>query len=117
MRYCPTGLKVSWVEIAVTWLLIDCVPHRSDALGHILPQFGKDWTHKGIAKLYHNIYQYVKGFLGDSLLHFSQYSHLTITKGHYQFIMAASGSGVDSGSPLSCMFSWLFAVSEVIAKV
>lgn len=35
----------------------DCVPHRSDALGHILPQFGKDWTHKGIAKLYHNIHQ------------------------------------------------------------
>lgn len=33
---------------------------RSDALGHILPQFGKDWTHKGIAKLYHKIHQYVK---------------------------------------------------------
>uniref|UniRef100_A0A3B5AWW1 Phosphatidate phosphatase LPIN2-like n=1 Tax=Stegastes partitus TaxID=144197 RepID=A0A3B5AWW1_9TELE len=30
---------------------------RSDALGHILPQFGKDWTHKGIAKLYHKIHQ------------------------------------------------------------
>lgn len=35
------------------------VSHRSDALGHILPQFGKDWTHKGIAKLYHKIHQYV----------------------------------------------------------
>lgn len=30
---------------------------RSDALGHILPQFGKDWTHKGIAKLYHKIHE------------------------------------------------------------
>uniref|UniRef100_A0A671XNU8 Lipin 3 n=1 Tax=Sparus aurata TaxID=8175 RepID=A0A671XNU8_SPAAU len=30
---------------------------ESDALGHILPQFGKDWTHKGIAKLYHKIHQ------------------------------------------------------------
>ncbi|TMS19078.1 Phosphatidate phosphatase LPIN2 [Larimichthys crocea] len=29
----------------------------SDALGHILPQFGKDWTHKGIARLYHKIHQ------------------------------------------------------------
>lgn len=36
---------------------VDCVPYRSDALGHILPQFGKDWTHKGIAKLYHSIHQ------------------------------------------------------------
>lgn len=36
------------------------VSRRSDALGHILPQFGKDWTHKGIAKLYHKIHEYVK---------------------------------------------------------
>lgn len=28
---------------------------RSDALGQILPQLGKDWTHQGIAKLYHAI--------------------------------------------------------------
>ncbi|EQB79086.1 lipin 2 [Camelus ferus] len=27
----------------------------SDALGQILPQLGKDWTHQGIAKLYHSI--------------------------------------------------------------
>uniref|UniRef100_A0A3Q4HKK5 phosphatidate phosphatase n=1 Tax=Neolamprologus brichardi TaxID=32507 RepID=A0A3Q4HKK5_NEOBR len=31
--------------------------YGSDALGHILPQFGKDWTHKGIAKLYHKIHE------------------------------------------------------------
>ena len=30
-------------------------PLRSDALGQILPQLGKDWTHQGIAKLYHSI--------------------------------------------------------------
>uniref|UniRef100_A0A3Q2W765 Zgc:123305 n=1 Tax=Haplochromis burtoni TaxID=8153 RepID=A0A3Q2W765_HAPBU len=35
-------------------ILVSC---RSDALGHILPQFGKDWTHKGIAKLYHKIHK------------------------------------------------------------
>ncbi|KAM3621913.1 uncharacterized protein V6R79_017810 [Siganus canaliculatus] len=36
---------------------IDGTITKSDALGHILPQFGKDWTHKGIAKLYHRIHQ------------------------------------------------------------
>lgn len=35
---------------------IDGTITKSDALGHILPQFGKDWTHKGIAKLYHKIH-------------------------------------------------------------
>lgn len=29
---------------------------RSDALGHILPQLGKDWTHQGITSLYHKIH-------------------------------------------------------------
>ncbi|XP_061688151.1 phosphatidate phosphatase LPIN2-like isoform X2 [Syngnathoides biaculeatus] len=36
---------------------IDGTITKSDALGHILPQFGKDWTHKDIAKLYHRIHQ------------------------------------------------------------
>ncbi|XP_077583061.1 phosphatidate phosphatase LPIN2 isoform X2 [Stigmatopora nigra] len=36
---------------------IDGTITKSDALGHILPQFGKDWTHKDIAKLYHKIHQ------------------------------------------------------------
>jgi phosphatidate phosphatase LPIN len=31
---------------------IDGTVTRSDALGHILPKFGKDWSHKGIAKFY-----------------------------------------------------------------
>ncbi|NXP76998.1 LPIN2 phosphatase, partial [Ramphastos sulfuratus] len=34
---------------------IDGTITKSDALGHILPQLGKDWTHQGIAKLYHSI--------------------------------------------------------------
>ncbi|KAM9387326.1 phosphatidate phosphatase LPIN2 [Phaethornis superciliosus] len=34
---------------------IDGTITKSDALGQILPQFGKDWTHQGIAKLYHSI--------------------------------------------------------------
>nr|XP_013810488.1 PREDICTED: phosphatidate phosphatase LPIN1 [Apteryx mantelli mantelli] len=32
---------------------IDGTITRSDTLGHILPTLGKDWTHQGIAKLYH----------------------------------------------------------------
>ncbi|XP_060086898.1 phosphatidate phosphatase LPIN3 [Heteronotia binoei] len=35
---------------------IDGTITKSDALGHILPHLGKDWTHQGIAKLYHKIH-------------------------------------------------------------
>ncbi|XP_019365343.1 PREDICTED: phosphatidate phosphatase LPIN3 isoform X3 [Gavialis gangeticus] len=35
---------------------IDGTITKSDALGHILPHLGKDWTHHGIAKLYHKIH-------------------------------------------------------------
>ncbi|XP_047296344.1 phosphatidate phosphatase LPIN3 isoform X6 [Homo sapiens] len=34
---------------------IDGTITKSDALGHILPQLGKDWTHQGITSLYHKI--------------------------------------------------------------
>ncbi|XP_052390438.1 phosphatidate phosphatase LPIN1-like isoform X1 [Carassius gibelio] len=36
---------------------IDGTITRSDKLGHILPTLGKDWTHQGIASLYHSISQ------------------------------------------------------------
>ncbi|XP_066526684.1 phosphatidate phosphatase LPIN1 isoform X2 [Hoplias malabaricus] len=36
---------------------IDGTITRSDTLGHILPTLGKDWTHQGIARLYHNVSQ------------------------------------------------------------
>ncbi|NXR09417.1 LPIN3 phosphatase, partial [Semnornis frantzii] len=35
---------------------IDGTITRSDALGHILPHLGKDWTHHGIVKLFHKIH-------------------------------------------------------------
>ncbi|XP_025047030.1 phosphatidate phosphatase LPIN3 isoform X1 [Alligator sinensis] len=35
---------------------IDGTITKSDALGHILPHLGKDWTHHGITKLYHKIH-------------------------------------------------------------
>lgn len=34
-----------------------CFVSRSDTLGHILPTLGKDWTHQGIARLYHKVSQ------------------------------------------------------------
>ncbi|XP_063312059.1 phosphatidate phosphatase LPIN3-like [Pelobates fuscus] len=34
---------------------IDGTVTKSDALGHILPQLGKDWTQQGIVQLYHAI--------------------------------------------------------------
>lgn len=36
---------------------IDGTVTRSDALGHILPQLGKDWTQPGIVQLYNAIYK------------------------------------------------------------
>uniref|UniRef100_A0A8C6TW50 phosphatidate phosphatase n=1 Tax=Neogobius melanostomus TaxID=47308 RepID=A0A8C6TW50_9GOBI len=36
---------------------IDGTITRSDTLGHILPTLGKDWTHQGIAHLYHKVSQ------------------------------------------------------------
>jgi phosphatidate phosphatase LPIN len=31
---------------------VDGTITRSDMLGHVLPRLGRDWAHKGIAKLY-----------------------------------------------------------------
>ncbi|XP_061877556.1 phosphatidate phosphatase LPIN2-like [Entelurus aequoreus] len=36
---------------------IDGTITKSDVFGQILPQLGKDWTHQGIAKLYHSVHQ------------------------------------------------------------
>ncbi|XP_030635025.1 phosphatidate phosphatase LPIN2-like [Chanos chanos] len=36
---------------------IDGTITKSDVFGQILPQLGKDWTHRGIAKLYHTIHE------------------------------------------------------------
>uniref|UniRef100_A0A8B9KYN4 phosphatidate phosphatase n=1 Tax=Astyanax mexicanus TaxID=7994 RepID=A0A8B9KYN4_ASTMX len=36
---------------------IDGTITRSDTLGHILPTLGKDWTHQGIARLFHKVSQ------------------------------------------------------------
>lgn len=48
--------KALYVDIEL-WRVCVCVrvTYRSDVFGQILPQLGKDWTHQGIAKLYHSV--------------------------------------------------------------
>lgn len=49
----------SWWNMRAMWGCLRVTPlcaSRSDALGHILPQLGKDWTHQGITSLYHKIH-------------------------------------------------------------
>ncbi|CDW90374.1 phosphatidate phosphatase lpin3 [Stylonychia lemnae] len=43
---CRDKIVISDVDGTIT---------KSDMLGHVLPRFGKDWTHQGIAKLYTGI--------------------------------------------------------------
>ncbi|XP_029990821.1 phosphatidate phosphatase LPIN2 isoform X2 [Sphaeramia orbicularis] len=62
---------------------IDGTITKSDALGHILPQFGKDWTHQGIAKLYHRIHQNGYKFLYCSARAIGM---AAITKGYLQWV-------------------------------
>ena len=48
-------------QILLNWKLIKLILFlsRSDVFGQILPQLGKDWTHPGIARLYHLVHEYV----------------------------------------------------------
>ncbi|XP_026853416.2 phosphatidate phosphatase LPIN2 isoform X1 [Electrophorus electricus] len=62
---------------------IDGTITKSDALGHILPQLGKDWTHQGIAKLYHRIHQNGYKFLYCSARAIGM---ADITKGYLQWV-------------------------------
>ncbi|XP_061076750.1 phosphatidate phosphatase LPIN2-like isoform X1 [Conger conger] len=62
---------------------IDGTITKSDALGHILPQLGKDWTHHGIARLYHKIHQNGYKFLYCSARAIGM---ADITKGYLQWV-------------------------------
>ncbi|XP_063071200.1 zgc:123305 isoform X2 [Engraulis encrasicolus] len=62
---------------------IDGTITKSDALGHILPQLGKDWTHHGIAKLYHKIHKNGYKFLYCSARAIGMSA---ITKGYLQWV-------------------------------
>ncbi|XP_067359462.1 phosphatidate phosphatase LPIN2-like isoform X1 [Channa argus] len=92
---------------------IDGTITRSDALGHILPQFGKDWTHKDIAKLYHKIHQNGYKFLYCSARAIGM---AAITKNYLQWVND-KGTVLPKGPVLlapSSLFSALHR--EVIEK-
>ncbi|XP_029005611.2 zgc:123305 [Betta splendens] len=92
---------------------IDGTITKSDALGHILPQFGKDWTHKGIAKLYHKIHQNGYKFLYCSARAIGM---AAITKNYLQWVND-QGTVLPKGPVLlapSSLFSALHR--EVIEK-
>ncbi|XP_067094187.1 phosphatidate phosphatase LPIN2-like isoform X1 [Osmerus mordax] len=92
---------------------IDGTITKSDALGHILPQLGKDWTHHGIAKLYHKIHQNGYKFLYCSARAIGM---ADITKGYLQWVND-KGTVLPKGPVLlapSSLFSALHR--EVIEK-
>ncbi|KAM4613399.1 phosphatidate phosphatase LPIN2 isoform 2-T2 [Polymixia lowei] len=92
---------------------IDGTITKSDALGHILPQFGKDWTHQGIARLYHKIHQNGYKFLYCSARAIGMAS---ITKDYLQWVND-KGTVLPKGPVLlapSSLFSALHR--EVIEK-
>ncbi|XP_030632401.1 phosphatidate phosphatase LPIN2 [Chanos chanos] len=92
---------------------IDGTITKSDALGHILPQLGKDWTHQGIAKLYHKIHQNGYKFLYCSARAIGM---ADITKGYLQWVND-KGTVLPKGPVLlapSSLFSALHR--EVIEK-
>ncbi|XP_028380572.1 phosphatidate phosphatase LPIN3 isoform X1 [Phyllostomus discolor] len=92
---------------------IDGTITKSDALGHILPQLGKDWTHQGITSLYHRIHLNGYKFLYCSARAIGM---ADLTKGYLQWV-SERGCGLPKGPILlspSSLFSALHR--EVIEK-
>ncbi|XP_036085298.1 phosphatidate phosphatase LPIN3 isoform X3 [Rousettus aegyptiacus] len=92
---------------------IDGTITKSDALGHILPQLGKDWTHQGITSLYHKIHLNGYKFLYCSARAIGM---ADLTKGYLQWV-SERGYGLPKGPILlspSSLFSALHR--EVIEK-
>ncbi|XP_055458350.1 phosphatidate phosphatase LPIN3 isoform X1 [Psammomys obesus] len=92
---------------------IDGTITKSDALGHILPQLGKDWTHEGITSLYHKIHLNGYKFLYCSARAIGM---ADLTKGYLQWV-SERGCGLPKGPILlspSSLFSALHR--EVIEK-
>ncbi|MBZ3882237.1 Phosphatidate phosphatase LPIN3 [Sciurus carolinensis] len=92
---------------------IDGTITKSDALGHILPQLGKDWTHQGITSLYHKIHLNGYKFLYCSARAIGM---ADLTKGYLKWV-SEGGRGLPPGPILlspSSLFSALHR--EVIEK-
>uniref|UniRef100_A0A8C8EFC0 phosphatidate phosphatase n=1 Tax=Otus sunia TaxID=257818 RepID=A0A8C8EFC0_9STRI len=92
---------------------IDGTITKSDALGHILPHLGKDWTHHGIAKLFHKIHLNGYRFLYCSARAIGM-AH--ITKGYLKWVNE-QGCALPKG-PILLAPSSLFSAfhREVIEK-
>ncbi|NWH49211.1 LPIN3 phosphatase, partial [Fregata magnificens] len=92
---------------------IDGTITKSDALGHILPHLGKDWTHHGIAKLFHKIHLNGYKFLYCSARAIGM-AH--ITKGYLKWV-SEQGCALPKG-PILLAPSSLFSAfhREVIEK-
>ncbi|NWV46784.1 LPIN3 phosphatase, partial [Daphoenositta chrysoptera] len=92
---------------------IDGTITKSDALGQILPQLGKDWTHRGIVKLFHKIHLNGYKFLYCSARAIGM-AH--ITKGYLKSVKE-QGCGLPMGPMLLSPSSLLSAFHrEVIQK-
>uniref|UniRef100_F1SDV3 phosphatidate phosphatase n=1 Tax=Sus scrofa TaxID=9823 RepID=F1SDV3_PIG len=92
---------------------IDGTITKSDALGHILPQLGKDWTHQGITSLFHKIHLNGYKFLYCSARAIGM---ADLTKGYLQWV-SERGCSLPEGPILlspSSLFSALHR--EVIEK-
>ncbi|XP_045151435.1 phosphatidate phosphatase LPIN3 [Echinops telfairi] len=85
---------------------IDGTITKSDALGHILPQLGRDWTHPGITSLYHKIHLNGYKFLYCSARAIGM---ADLTKGYLRWV-SERGYGLPKGPILlspSSLFSAL----------
>ncbi|NWT89296.1 LPIN3 phosphatase, partial [Lanius ludovicianus] len=92
---------------------IDGTITKSDALGQILPHLGKDWTHRGIVKLFHKIHLNGYKFLYCSARAIGM-AH--ITKGYLKWVNE-QGCGLPMGPMLLSPSSLLSAFHrEVIEK-
>ncbi|NWY73169.1 LPIN3 phosphatase, partial [Erithacus rubecula] len=92
---------------------IDGTITKSDTLGQILPQLGKDWTHSGIVKLFHKIHLNGYKFLYCSARAIGM-AH--ITKGYLKWVNE-QGFGLPMGPMLLSPSSLISAFHrEVIQK-
>lgn len=77
---------------------IDGTITRSDFLGHVLPLFGRDWTHRGIVYLFNSVYEN-----GYKILYLSarSLSQATSTKAYLRTIIQDNSSLPDGPVMLS----------------
>ncbi|CAL8313793.1 unnamed protein product [Merluccius merluccius] len=92
---------------------IDGTITKSDVFGHILPQLGKDWTQRGIAKLFHLVHENGYKFLYCSARAIGM---ADMTRGYLHWVR--DGGAILPRGPLMLAPSSLFSAfhREVIEK-